>query len=151
MGLGIGGCSLSPLFSLTEKQFKAQRRGDSSLSPETAFKSTLHMLLLQLSASHQHDYPPFLPGNPSHMHLAAEQRCQIHVESDEVCSPTVRLNAHFQYAPKKKKLKLFLIQSSIIPLHSGILENSKEAWRGCMCTISSPSLHQSASTLLLHF
>lgn len=58
MGLGIGGCSLSPPFSLTEKQFKAQRRGDSSLSPETAFKSTLHMLLLQLSASHQHDYPP---------------------------------------------------------------------------------------------
>lgn len=65
MGLGIGGCSLSPPFSLTEKQFKAQRRGDSSLSPETAFKSTLHMLLLQLSASHQHGYPPVPARKPS--------------------------------------------------------------------------------------
>ena len=43
MGLGIGECSLSPPFPLTEKPFKAQRQGDSSLSPETPLKSTPQM------------------------------------------------------------------------------------------------------------
>lgn len=143
MGLGIGGCSLSPPFSLTEKQFKAQRRGDSSLSPETAFKSTLHMLLLQLSASHQHDDPPVPARKPSTPPPppAAKRRCQFHVEPAEACLPVVRLGAHFQYAcfkknsckggAKKGKI-IFLIQSSIIPRQGGILEDSEEAWGGCM-------------------
>lgn len=86
------------------------------------------------------------------MHLAAEQRCQIHVESDEVCSPTVRLNAHFQYAPKKKKAKMI---SHTVLDYSTTQRNFGELKRGLermhvhhQQSLAAPKCKP--STLLLH-